>query len=139
MYILDTDHMSVLERGGHTAMPLVQRLSAISDNDVATSIVNYEEQCRGWIALTNREKDEALIRAYARLSQHLEIYSGMHVVGFDGKANAIYQDLQRMRIRVGTQDLKIASIALANNAVLLTRNLRDFARVPHLKSADWTA
>ena len=34
-------------------------------------------------------------------------------------------------------DLKIASIALANDATLLTRNTNDFRRVPGLRIADW--
>ena len=42
-------------------------------------------------------------------------------------------------IRIGAMDLKIASIALANNATLLSRNLKDFGKVPDLKVEDWAA
>jgi tRNA(fMet)-specific endonuclease VapC len=34
-------------------------------------------------------------------------------------------------------DLKIASIVLAHNAMLLSRNLRDFQQVPNLRVEDW--
>jgi tRNA(fMet)-specific endonuclease VapC len=34
-------------------------------------------------------------------------------------------------------DLKIASIALAHDATLLTRNTRDFAQVPGLRIENW--
>ncbi len=34
-------------------------------------------------------------------------------------------------------DLKIASIALSNGALLLSANLRDFEQVPHLRVEDW--
>jgi tRNA(fMet)-specific endonuclease VapC len=47
--------------------------------------------------------------------------------------------LKRSRLRVGTMDLKIAAIALAHGATLLTRNLKDFGRVPGLRIEDWTA
>jgi tRNA(fMet)-specific endonuclease VapC len=45
--------------------------------------------------------------------------------------------LRTARIRIGTQDLKIASIALADNATLLSANLVDFRQVPGLDVEDW--
>jgi tRNA(fMet)-specific endonuclease VapC len=36
-------------------------------------------------------------------------------------------------------DLKIAAIALAHNATVLTRNVKDFKLVPGLRIEDWTA
>ena len=34
-------------------------------------------------------------------------------------------------------DLKIAAVTIANNAILLSRNLRDFQQIPELKVEDW--
>jgi tRNA(fMet)-specific endonuclease VapC len=40
MYLLDTDHLTILERGGQDAQPLLARLSNINPNEVvATTIV----------------------------------------------------------------------------------------------------
>lgn len=50
-----------------------------------------------------------------------------------------FERLQQQRIRIGTNDLRIASIAKANYAKLLSRNLRDFRLVPGLDVEDWTA
>ena len=138
MYLLDTDHMSILERGGTSALTLTLRLSTLSDSQIATTIISYEEQCKGWLAKTSREKDEALIRAYVQFGQHLEIYAGMNVFPYDAHAHTFFQNLQAQKVRVGTQDLKIAAIVLANNATLLTRNTQDFSRVPNLKFEDWS-
>jgi tRNA(fMet)-specific endonuclease VapC len=35
-------------------------------------------------------------------------------------------------------DLKIAAIAIANNATLLTRNMSDFSQIKELSAEDWT-
>ena len=41
------------------------------------------------------------------------------------------------RIRIGTMDLKIASIALIKDALLLTANLREYSQVPDLRCENW--
>lgn len=138
MHVLDTDHMSILERGGTSALALTLKLSALADNAVATTIISYEEQCRGWLARTAREKDAALIRAYVQLGQNLEIYASMNVLPYDDRAHTIFLALQRQKIRIGTQDLKIAAIVLSNDAILLTRNLAHFGKVPNLHVEDWS-
>ncbi|HWG47771.1 MAG TPA: type II toxin-antitoxin system VapC family toxin [Gemmataceae bacterium] len=40
--------------------------------------------------------------------------------------------------RIGRADLLIASIALANRAILASRNLKHFRQVPGLQVANWT-
>lgn len=42
------------------------------------------------------------------------------------------------KIRIGTQDLRIAAIVISQNAILVTRNQRDFSRIPGLQFEDWT-
>jgi tRNA(fMet)-specific endonuclease VapC len=48
-----------------------------------------------------------------------------------------FKRLRKLRVRIGTQDLKIASIAITSDALLLSANLRDFQRVPGLRVEDW--
>jgi tRNA(fMet)-specific endonuclease VapC len=60
------------------------------------------------------------------------------VLEFDEPAGVEFEQLQRLRPRIGTMDLKIAAIALANNATVLTRNIQDFVRVPGLGVEDWS-
>ena len=44
---------------------------------------------------------------------------------------------RQQKIRTGSLDLKIASIAVAQNALLLTANTHDFEKIPGLKIEDW--
>ena len=48
-----------------------------------------------------------------------------------------FNHLREQGVRVGTQDMKIASIALAHDVRLLTRNTLDFAKVPGLRFENW--
>jgi tRNA(fMet)-specific endonuclease VapC len=60
------------------------------------------------------------------------------VLEFDEAAATEFERLQHLRLRIGTMDLKIAAIALAHNATVLPRNLKDLSRVPGLRVEDWT-
>jgi tRNA(fMet)-specific endonuclease VapC len=52
---------------------------------------------------------------------------------FDEPAAVAFQSLVRARVRIGTMDLKIAAVARSLNATLLSRNLKDFRKVPGLR------
>jgi tRNA(fMet)-specific endonuclease VapC len=139
MLVLDTDHMSLLEWDSNAAAHLRERLTDRDEHEVATTIVNYEEQIRGWMAyIAGARSIDSQVEAYRRLRNHLDNYRQVPVLDFDQAAAAIYHRLRRARIRIGTMDLKIAAIAISNDATLLSRNLRDFQRVADLKCEDWS-
>ncbi|HZT82334.1 MAG TPA: type II toxin-antitoxin system VapC family toxin [Gemmataceae bacterium] len=141
MVILDTDHMTLLEWArGAEASRLRARLDQVAPEERVTTIISFEEQTRGWLGFAAKARSVAdEVEAYRRLSNHLAIYRAMAVLDFDERAAVEYQRLRQAKIRVGPMDLKIAAIALAHDATLLSRNLRDFERVPGLKVEDWTA
>jgi len=141
MIVLDTDHMSVLERREQPAVDhLLTRLAEQPAFEVMTTVISYEEQMRGWMAYIARARSMTQqITAYDRLLSHLENYRGIPVLGFDEAAAAAFQKLRRRHRRIGTMDLKIAAIVLSRNATLLSRNLRDFSQLPDLRVEDWTS
>ncbi len=140
MIVLDTDYMSLLQWSeGTNRMPFLQRVRSLQAENLATTIATYEEQTRGWMAVKAKAKTVVQeIEAYSRLRRHLDDYRTILVLDFDQHAGDEYQKLRRLRIRIGTMDLKIAAIVLAQNATLLTKNLSDFRKVPCLKVEDWT-
>jgi tRNA(fMet)-specific endonuclease VapC len=60
------------------------------------------------------------------------------IVPFDQASENQFQQLQALRLRIGTRDLKIAAIALVNRLVLLTRHRGDFRQVPGIVLDDWS-
>ncbi len=94
--LLDTDHMSILERESPEAHRLEERLSALPQDDIATSVVSYEEQTRGWLAVSAQARTpEAQVAAYQRLKRHLSIYCRIAVVSYDANAAQIFERLKQ--------------------------------------------
>jgi tRNA(fMet)-specific endonuclease VapC len=139
MYILDTDHLSVIDRGGANAQRLLQRLTSINPAQVVMSIIRYEEQMRGWLSYAAKAQTlEKQVEAYKELKRQLTNYCTIPIIDFDEQSAQEFQRLRKLYPRLGTMDLKIASVALVNQAVLLTRNTSDFGRIIGLLIEDWT-
>ena len=139
MWVLDTDYLTILERGGSTALSIQMRLDQVPIREIGTTIVNYEEQMRGWLSRAAQANMlTQLQKAYARLEEHMATFGALTVLSFDAQAATEFERLVKARIRIGTMDLRIAAICLANDATLLTRNLKDFGQVPGLKFEDWS-
>jgi tRNA(fMet)-specific endonuclease VapC len=139
-YVLDTDHLGEYQKGTSPASQrLIGRLDA-ADEPVAITIISVEEVMRGWMAAIRRENDpHRQKRAYDRLGNLFRFFARWHILPWDDAAIAEFDGLVQNKIRIGTMDLKIASIALANDATVLTCNARDFGKVPNLRFEDWLA
>jgi len=136
--VLDTDHLAEFDDASAAGARLNERLLA-SGEELAATIVSVEEQLRGWLAQIHRLHADpyAQIPAYARLQRRLEFYADWTVLQWDAGSAELFADLRRQGVRIGSMDLKIACIALAHSAILLTRNSRDFAQVPGLRMENW--
>jgi len=133
--ILDTDHLSLLQRGNTL---IRQRLSMFNPQDIAITIVAASEQIRGRMNIISRaDSSSELVLAYARLEDTLEDINSLNVLQFSEAAGNIYTEL-KTKIRDGTQDLRIAAITLSVNGILVTRNWKDFEKVPNLCLEDWS-
>jgi tRNA(fMet)-specific endonuclease VapC len=139
MILVDTDHLSVLtdrRAVGHSI--LTARLQASGESPFATPVVSVEEQCRGWLSQINRVHDvHKQILPYERFAKLFSFLRDWQINLFNEAAADEFKRLRKERIRIGTRDLKIACTALVQNALLLSRNLRDSRRVPGLRVESW--
>jgi len=140
MFILDSDHLSLLQREETDEFRrLADRISAYSAELFFVTIISFHEQMNGWTAYVARAKDSVLlVRGYAELDGILSDFARAQVLPFSAAAADIYDDLKKRKIRVGAMDLRIASIAIAHQMTVLTRNTVDFERIPNLSFEDWT-
>jgi len=138
--MLDTDLISILQSQTLPAYDRLQsRLNLHPLNAIQATIISFEEQFRGWMSFLNRSRSsDEVLKAYSRLGAVLRYYCDSNLLPFEAQAQVYFADLRRQRVQIGTLDLRIASIALATHSTLLSRNLRDFRKVPGLVVEDWT-
>lgn len=135
-FLFDTDHLTLYERN-HPL--IVGRLMMHPKGDIAISVVTIEESLRGRLAALARARDaRARLILYPQLLASINVFTQLPLISWSQASEYAFQQLYRLRLRVGTQDLKIAAIALTNDLTLLTRNRIDFSRIPGLKMSDWS-
>lgn len=136
LYILDTDHMTLWQHGHPVVLAQLEHIPIESR---AVTMISLTEQIQGWLAAMGRARREAQVaNSLHRLYQTIHFYQQLQVLAYDTLAITEFERLRDDKLRVGTQDLRIASIALSRNATMVTRNLRDFSRVPGLQVVDWS-
>jgi tRNA(fMet)-specific endonuclease VapC len=140
MFLLDTDHLVVLQHGSDSEFGrLQQRMSRHRPEDFALSVVSFHEQMLGANQFISRAKTQAQVtRGYQMMEVILIDFSRFRVLPFDEPAASQFTRLRKARVRIGTMDLRIAAIALSHQLTVLTRNRRDFEQVPGLAVEDWT-
>lgn len=136
-YILDTDHVTLLQYGH----PLITtRALQVGEDNIFTTTVTLEEQLEGRLVVIRQAatRPQYLAKAYENLRRTHVYFCAVNLLDFDERATKIYLELRSQRIRVGSHDLRIAAIALANQMMVVTRNRKDFEQVPGLEMEDWT-
>jgi tRNA(fMet)-specific endonuclease VapC len=136
LYIFDTDILTLFER----LHPVVVRnvFHHLAD-DIRVTSITVEEQLGGWFAtLRTARTPQQMETAHTRLSETVRWLSGWDIIPFTASAAARYQTLLRQKLNVGGNDLRIGAIALEFGAIVVTRNLRDFGRIPGVQCEDWS-
>ena len=129
-YLLDTNVLSDLVRRPHGV--ITSRISLEGEDNVCTSIIVASELRFG-----------ARKRGSEQLTRQLDlVLSAIQVMPFEAPADRLYGkirvDLEKRGTPIGPNDMFIAAQALALDCTLVTRNVREFSRVPGLKVDDWS-
>jgi tRNA(fMet)-specific endonuclease VapC len=139
LWVLDTDHISLLERGN---VNIQKRLQQVDAGTVAITIITAEEKLKGRLATINSlsglERVERLAIAYRSLQSTIEDLQTLPILPFSDPARDRYRELLQQKIRVGSHDLRIAAIVLTIGGILVTRNRQDFDRIPNISITDWS-
>lgn len=136
-FLLDTDTLSLYQTRHPTVLT---RAAAVPSGDVELPVVSLQEQSQGWLALLNQARTPAQLEAAYDLMRVrlLPAWSHFPVVPFTTSALARFEQLRSLRLNVGSMDLRIAATALDRGLTVVTRNRRDFGRVPGLPIIDWS-
>ena len=87
---------------------------------------------------SNRERaGRDQTKAYAQFLRSIETLVKFTILPFDADAARVFHRLKDEGVRIGTMDLKIASICITRDMTLLSRNLVDFEKVTGLRVENW--
>ena len=133
MLVLDTDALSVIQRGiGPRFEALAKMLTAV-DDDVFVTIISLDEQIHGAFNEITNSDSKIRIRGYRRLHGIADDYCNRPMLDYDEKAESIFDRLKGLKGRPATKDLRIAAIVLSHDATLVTGNVAHFQKIPLLK------
>jgi tRNA(fMet)-specific endonuclease VapC len=136
LFVLDTDLLTLYYRGDPI---VVRRVDARSPAELAISVLTVDEQLSGWYTLTRQaRRPEEIARAYAHLGDAVVRLARWRILPYTELAIARVAQLKARRLNVRLMDLRIAAVALEHDAVVVTRNQRDFGRIPGLSLEDWS-
>jgi tRNA(fMet)-specific endonuclease VapC len=137
MYFLDTDTLT-LAHAGHARVS--DELRRVDPNEIAITVITRIEILQGRFAAVLKASDgERLVRAQELLQRTDQRLRVLEIIPVDVPAATEFDRLRQNKKlkKIGRGDLLIASIALAHQATLVTRNVKDFRQIPGLRVENW--
>ena len=118
----------------------VRKRIAQHSSYVAITVVTRFEVLWGRITSILKSSDSIQLKqAWDNLQRSETYLTTFPIEPFNDAAIAISQHFENDKVirKIGRADLLIACITLAHNATLVTRNVKDFAKIPNLKIENW--
>jgi tRNA(fMet)-specific endonuclease VapC len=138
MIAFDTDVLTEILLGNAA---FEERAATIPIHQQAVPIIVIEEILRGRLnVIRQAEAGKAGVsieRAYELFQETFSDAQRLHVLSYTTQAESLYQQWRHQGIRGSTHDMRIAAICMAHNAKLISRNRRDYDRIPGLTVEFW--
>lgn len=132
MFLFDTDTLSNLIKKNPSST-LLDKLTKIPQEQKFTTTITVGEMVYG--AYKKSDPDYFLEKLSSR------VWPNIRILSFDNPSAEIYgelrADLEKKGTPISEPDLRIASITLNNKLILVTGNVKHFARIPDLPIENW--
>jgi tRNA(fMet)-specific endonuclease VapC len=132
MYLFDTDILSNIVKRNPSQI-LLEKLGTLPKELQYTSSINIGEIYYG--ANRSSRKDQ-IINAFEE-----RVFPNVHIVGFDETSGKLFgelkAELEKQGIVCSEPDLRIASIAIQHDFILITGNTKHFQKIPALSMENW--
>lgn len=130
IYLLDTN--TCIGYINRRNLSIYRNITSLSPEDVVIcDVVKFELYYGAYNSSRSEENLENLRKFFGDFVS----------LPFEGQAASICgrvrAQLKKMGTPIGSYDIQIAAIALANNLTLVTHNIREFERVEGLQIEDW--
>ena len=136
IFLLDTDMLSLYQRDHAQVRTAV---ASHATDQLCVSTVTVEEQIGGWSSLARSAKDpQAEEHAAMFLAALVVSWNRFAIAPLTVSARTQFDLLVSAKLNVKRNDLRIAAIVKELGATVVTRNRRDFGRVPGLVIEDWS-
>ena len=137
MFILDTD---AITHDQHAHPVLSAHVHNTPRDDLFTTSVTVEEQLQGRLAYIHRYRNHPprLAQGHAAPVRTIYYFARWNIRSVSEEAEVLVRQLRQQRVRIGSQDLRIAALALLYGFTVVTSNVCDFSQVPNLSVVDWT-
>jgi tRNA(fMet)-specific endonuclease VapC len=133
MYLLDTNIFGFLFQKNPN---IISKFQSTDPSMIKICSIVWAEINLGLLSMQNAQKQVLLINFYKEVKSKIKSYP------FDEKSAMIFARIKHNSQKSGKNievfDSLIASIALANDLILVTNNTKHFSNIPNLKIEDWS-
>ena len=129
-YLLDTNICIYIAK--QKPISVLQRFEKMKVGEAAMSAITHGELLYGAEKSQQHKKSREIFDELSTLIHPLPL-----TIDVTQHYAHIRATLEKQGKPIGNNDLWIASHALALNIILVTNNLKEFSRIPHLKIENW--